>query len=65
MLIEKVDLIRDLGVLLDCKLTFTQHIENCCNKALKLLGFIKRNTRDFTIIDGSPYSLSKITIRKL
>ena len=50
MLIEKVDLIRDLGVLLDCKLTFTQHIENCCNKALKLLGFIKRHTRDFTNI---------------
>ena len=34
MFIENIDLIKDLGVLLDCKLTFTQQVENCCNKAL-------------------------------
>ena len=44
MLLENVDLIRYLGVLLDGKLTFTPHIENCCNNALKLSD--ERN-RDF------------------
>lgn len=49
-IIESVSVIRDLGVLIDTKLSFAQHIEYCRNKALKVLGFIKRNTKDFTDI---------------
>lgn len=45
--ISEVDVIRDLGVLFDSGLTFSQHIQLCCSKALKLLGFIKRNTANF------------------
>ena len=45
--INRVDIVRDLGVLFDSKLTFSQHISACCSKALRMLGFVKRNTRDF------------------
>ena len=50
--LERVDTIRDLGVLIDSKLTFLPHIENCCSKALQILGFIKRNTNDFKNINA-------------
>jgi hypothetical protein len=38
----KVGSVKDLGVLLDSKLTFNAHIKFCCNKALKMLGFLSR-----------------------
>lgn len=43
--------IKDLGVFLDCKLSFQQHINNVVNKSLKLLGFITRITSDFKNIN--------------
>lgn len=43
--VMNVETIRDLGVIFDVKLTFKNHVEQCCNKALKLLGFIKRHTK--------------------
>lgn len=48
--LDNVDVIRDLGVLFDRKLSFSQHIEVCRNKAMKMLGFVKRNCKDFTDI---------------
>lgn len=45
--LAQVDIIKDLGVLVDSKLCFSYHIDDCRNKALRTLGFIKRNTRDF------------------
>lgn len=39
--------IRDLGVLLDSKLSFAPHIEQITSESLKMLGFIKRCTYDF------------------
>lgn len=45
--IEEVLTIRDLGVVLDSKLTFKPHIEQIVNKSFKMLGFIWRNCKQF------------------
>lgn len=45
--INKVDKIKDLGVLFDDKLTFIPHMEQIITKASKMLGFVIRNTRSF------------------
>lgn len=45
--LEEVEVIRDLGVLLDRKLTFIPHIDNIIKKASKMLGFIIRSGRSF------------------
>ncbi len=39
--------IKDLGVILDFKLTFNLHRKRCLNKALKMLGLIFRSCKDF------------------
>lgn len=39
--------IRDLGVILDSELKFTDHIDSIVTSATKLLGFVLRNTREF------------------
>lgn len=46
--LEKVNTIKDLGVIFDQELTFTDHIDYITNKALKTLGFLKRSLRDFS-----------------
>lgn len=38
---------RDLGILLDTKLTFKAHIDHIVSKARSLLGFVKRHSKDF------------------
>lgn len=43
-----VNSIRDLGVHFDAKLTFSVHINEVVADAYRVLGFIKRCTRDFT-----------------
>lgn len=48
--LSRCDEIRDLGVIVDCKLSFVQHIENVAAAALKTLGFIMRNTSEFNNI---------------
>ena len=53
--IERVDTIRDLGILIDEKLSFTEHIHDKINKAYSMLGLIKRNfkyltTESFTLL---------------
>jgi hypothetical protein len=45
--IVKTDEIRDLGVILDRKLTFVPHIESISKKAHRMLGFVIRNTKVF------------------
>ena len=40
---ERVDQIRDLGVLIDERLAFSNHIQDKINKAYAMLGVIKRN----------------------
>ena len=51
--LERVSTIRDLGIIFDEYMHFGIHIETIKNKALKMLGFICRNTNSFM----NPYSL--------
>lgn len=45
--VQEVDQIKDLGVILDRKLTFVPHIDHIVNKASRMLGFIIRNGKVF------------------
>ena len=47
-ILERVNSIKDLGVLFDGGLSFNEHVNFITSKALKLLGFVKRTLRDFT-----------------
>lgn len=46
--LSRTDLIEDLGVLFDAKLTFTMHMYKITESSLKLLGFMTRNCKSFT-----------------
>lgn len=46
--LNKIEAVSDLGVLLDAKLNFIQHISLTVNKARSVLGFIKRWAKEFT-----------------
>ena len=46
-ILENCNEIRDLGVILDTTLSYIPHILNITNSALKTLGFICRNSKDF------------------
>ncbi|XP_055614751.1 uncharacterized protein LOC129761075 [Toxorhynchites rutilus septentrionalis] len=48
--LERVQSIRDLGVVSDSKLTFNEHIATITAKAFSVLGFIRRNASQFTDI---------------
>ncbi|KAL1448517.1 hypothetical protein WDU94_012206 [Cyamophila willieti] len=41
------DSMKDLGVVFQPNLKFNQHIDTTKNKAMKILGFINRNSKDF------------------
>jgi hypothetical protein len=45
--LERVDVIIDLGVLIDSRVTFVNHIELILSKSARMLGFIKRISREF------------------
>ncbi|CAG9814258.1 unnamed protein product [Phaedon cochleariae] len=45
--LSKVEVLKDLGVMIDSKLTFEAHIEKTVKKALRNLGFISRITKSF------------------
>jgi hypothetical protein len=47
-LLARCNKISDLGVIMDTGLTFVPHMMSIVSKALKMLGFIFRNTSDFT-----------------
>lgn len=46
--LTSVESIRDLGVIIDKKLTFNGHIDELVQATLRTLGFIYRSTKDFT-----------------
>lgn len=50
VLLSRVDQIKDLGVILDSKLTFKQHVSYIVDKASKSLGLMFRITKSFTDI---------------
>lgn len=45
--IERVNSIRDLGVIFDAKLSFENHFRNITTRAYRILGFISRNLYNF------------------
>lgn len=45
--LNRVAEVRDLGVILDSKLSFNNHIEHITSKAYRMLGFILRISKDF------------------
>lgn len=46
--LERPVVIKDLGVVYDSKLSFIPHIESTVSSAYRALGFILRNSKDFT-----------------
>lgn len=50
--LETVNYIKDLGVIVDSKLNFKLHYESIINKAIKMIGFICRHTREFDNIQS-------------
>lgn len=50
VLLERVSIIKDLGIYLTPSLSFRHHINYTVNRALKVLGFIKRNTSHFSSV---------------
>ena len=55
-ILSRVDHVRDLGVLLDTKLTFSSHYSNMISNASRQLGFIAKIGRDFK----DPYCLKAL-----
>lgn len=45
--LKRVSVIKDLGITLDSKLRFAEHISSVVAKAYAILGVVKRNARDF------------------
>ncbi|XP_039433577.1 uncharacterized protein LOC120415988 [Culex pipiens pallens] len=54
--LDRVDTFKDLGVVVDSKLRFNQHIALTTAKAFAMLGFLKRSTKHF----DDPYSLKSL-----
>jgi hypothetical protein len=46
--IERVELVRDLGVWLDSKMSFSDHIDNIVRRSYRNLGFVMRTCKPFT-----------------
>ncbi|XP_062699172.1 uncharacterized protein LOC134284397, partial [Aedes albopictus] len=46
-MLQRVNSIKDLGITLDSKLKFNEHISKTIAKANSMLGFLRRNTADF------------------
>ena len=45
--LKRNEVVKDLGILLDTKLTFKQHINKICISGHSILGFIKRRAKEF------------------
>lgn len=56
--LDEVNEIRDLGIILDSKLNFISHMNNIISNSAKMIGFIRRNTKEFQSIS------TKVTLYK-
>jgi hypothetical protein len=56
--LERVVSIRDLGVIIDSKMTFTDHIDIIVGRASATLGIIQRLAREFE----DPYTFNTLFI---
>ena len=52
--LERPDVVRNFGVFFESKWSFVHHIAKIVNSAYKPLGFIVRNTKDFTKVSTIP-----------
>lgn len=50
--LNRVDEIKDLGIIIDSEMKFTNHINNTINKCLRMLAFIFRNTKEFKSVQA-------------
>jgi hypothetical protein len=48
VMLDRSDIVRDLGVSFDAKLSFVHHSNATVNECSRALGFIIRNTKEFT-----------------
>ena len=53
--LERVGLVKDLGVLFYSALTFSPHVEYIVSKSLRTLGFVKRSTAEFRDVTTISY----------
>lgn len=49
IVLNALDTVKDLGVMFDSKMTFRLHITNSVSRSFKMLGFIQRSARDFSV----------------
>ena len=49
-ILEEVDEIKDLGITLDKKLSYTHHFDHITKKASKAMGFVWRNSKQFNYV---------------
>lgn len=49
--LQKVKVVKDLGVWLDSELNFIEHIDKIVSKSAQMLGFLKRNSKQFRFTD--------------
>lgn len=63
--LQRSSRIVDLGVLCDERLTFSSHIEELASRAMRSLGFLKRNTREFTNVDAIVCLYKALVLPKL
>jgi hypothetical protein len=53
-----INVINDLGVLVDSRMTFVHHIESIVSKSARILGFLKRISREFS----EPYTYKTLYV---
>lgn len=63
--LERVNKMRDLGVIVDEGWTFDEHINNVVAKASKTLGFIKRTTEEFNNLNTIVYLFKSLVLPQL
>lgn len=62
--LQRVNFIRDLGVLFDSKLNFNSHIDSITKRAYKMLGFISRSLNNFKRM-GTYCTLYNLYVRSI
>ena len=50
--VPRLDSFKDLGVIFDCQMKFTQHFDAIIKKAFRMLGFLIRTSRYFSCIES-------------
>lgn len=50
VVINRVKVVRDLGVIFDATMSFRPHYDHICGKANRMLSFVLRNSRPFSSI---------------